>query len=325
MSHIKNVAIIGATATAGKYVVEELLRLGRHTVTAITREDSKAVMPEGVKVAKVDYDDHASIVAALQGQEVLMINLSVMAPRDLQSKIIQAAADANVPWIIPNEWTLDQDHPKFTDEALHGQAIRAGREQIEKLGKSSWIGVTSSFWYEFSLATPFYGFDLVNRSVTFFDDGNTPINTTTLPQCGRALAHLLSLKIEPEDDSDKSVTLSTYKNKAIYISSFCINQQEMFESVLRVTKTKKDDWKINFEDSKERYNKAMEALQRGDRAAFGVAMYTRVFFPDARGAYEKAGKLDNELLGLPKENVDDFSKLAFDKATAGLPAYGEHA
>lgn len=59
----------------------------------------------------------------------------------------------------------------------------ATRKLIEEVGKSSYIGLSTGFWYEWSLAiAPAYGFDFANRSITFFDDGRTKISTSTWPQ-----------------------------------------------------------------------------------------------------------------------------------------------
>jgi uncharacterized protein YbjT (DUF2867 family) len=83
-------------------MTKELLATGKHTVTAITRPDSKSQLPEGVKIAKVDYENPQTIVEALKGQDALIITLSVFAHAE-QDKLIEAAADAGVPWVIPNE------------------------------------------------------------------------------------------------------------------------------------------------------------------------------------------------------------------------------
>lgn len=87
-------------------MAKSLLGTGRHTVTAITRADSSSKLPDGVKVAKVDYDDDQSLVDALRGHDALVITLSVFAPKDTEDKLIKAAADANVPWVLPNEWCV---------------------------------------------------------------------------------------------------------------------------------------------------------------------------------------------------------------------------
>jgi uncharacterized protein YbjT (DUF2867 family) len=82
-------------------MAEALVAGGKHTVTAITRHESKSPMPSGVQVAKVDYDDHESLVAALKGQDALIITLGVTAPHDQQRRLLRAAAEAKVPWVLP--------------------------------------------------------------------------------------------------------------------------------------------------------------------------------------------------------------------------------
>lgn len=68
----------------GSWLAKELVKTGKHTVTAITRIDSVTEMPEGVIAAKVDYDDEVSVINALQDQQILIITLSVMVSQDIQ-------------------------------------------------------------------------------------------------------------------------------------------------------------------------------------------------------------------------------------------------
>ncbi len=56
----------------GKHIVKELLKGGKHEVTAVTRGEPE--LPNGVKVAKVSYDDPASLTTALEGQDVLIVS-----------------------------------------------------------------------------------------------------------------------------------------------------------------------------------------------------------------------------------------------------------
>ena len=59
----------------------------------------------------------------------------------------------------------------------------ATRKAIADLGKSSYVAVSTGFWYEWSLAIPAgYGFDFANRAVTLFDEGEAKISTSTWPQ-----------------------------------------------------------------------------------------------------------------------------------------------
>ena len=78
-------------------MTKSLLDTGKHNVTAITRPDSKSTLPDGVHVKKVDYEDHSSIVDALRGQDALIITMSIFAGDEQQDKLLQAAADADVP------------------------------------------------------------------------------------------------------------------------------------------------------------------------------------------------------------------------------------
>ncbi|KAL9605860.1 MAG: hypothetical protein Q9179_000970 [Wetmoreana sp. 5 TL-2023] len=127
-----------------------------------------------------------------------------------------------------------------------------------------------------------YGFDFKKRSLILFDGGEVAINTSTSPQCGPAIANLLSLKELPDDETDGSPTLSQFRNGSIYISSFRVSQRDMFESVKRVTGTTDTDSKIT---------------------------YGRMFFPTGDGDYQSSLGLHNDLLGLPAEDLDEFTAI----------------
>lgn len=129
-NYIKNVAIVGAGGNSGKYMTEALLKGGKHTVTAITRSGSQSVLPDGVTVKEVDYSKHDTLVQALKGQDALVITLGGFAPKEVQDSLIDAAGEAGVPWIFPNEWSPDTAHeglvkdvamfaPKGTIQLIH--------------------------------------------------------------------------------------------------------------------------------------------------------------------------------------------------------------
>ncbi|KAI0602444.1 CipA protein [Biscogniauxia sp. FL1348] len=320
-NHIRKVAVVGATGTVGKFIVEALLKLGKHEVTAITRADSNAIIPSGVKSAKVDYEDHSSLVNALQGQDALVITMSVKAPKETQYKLARAAAEANVPYVLPNEWGVDSSKMPFGQDVLMGPDHVAICKEIEALGKSSWISVVTGFWYEYSIAVGpnAYGFDYKNHTVTFIDDGETKINTITWQQSGRAAANLLALPITPEKPGAPS--LSGYKNKHIYATSFLLSQKDMFASILRVSGEKESDWRINYEESTKRYEEAKKQLFGGDRTGFQKLLYTRTFYKDGAGNFEARESLQNEALGLPKEDLDECTKFAIGLAEQGI-TYG---
>ncbi|KAF1993555.1 NAD(P)-binding protein [Amniculicola lignicola CBS 123094] len=318
-NHIKNIAIVGGGGQIGTWIVDALLQKGTFNVTAVSREGSTNTPAKGVHIASINYDDHSSIVSALKGQDALIITMSVRAPPDQQQKLIRAAAEAGVPWVLPNEFGGDGTNEKVGKDIMIYEPKKKDRELIESLGVSDWIGITCSFWYEYSLSGPGpYGIDIANGEVVWFDDGNQKLNTSTWPQTGRAVASLLSLPVFPEDENDKALTISSYKQKFVYISSFGVTQHEMFDSVKRVTGTDDSAWAFSSVPSKQRFEENKAKMIAGDRMGFLYMLYTRVFFPGEDAAYyENTHELDNEKLGLPKEDLDTFTKKAVELSERG--------
>lgn len=107
--------------------------------------------------------------------------MAITAPPEQQSKLIEAAAAIEVPWVLPDEWGIDGENWELGKDTLLGEMKTKYRAHIEKFGKSSWIGIACSFWYEYSLSNgkDMYGFDFKSRAVTFIDEGTTRINTST--------------------------------------------------------------------------------------------------------------------------------------------------
>ena len=294
-------------------MAKSLLESGRFNITAITRPESTSELPPSIKVAKASNDDHDALVSALRGQDILLITLSVTAPPDTESKLIRAAAGAGVPWVMPNHWGCDILEDVAKDVPGFGKVGQAHRD-IAAAGVSSFLSLATGFWYEWSLAIPpSFGFDFPSKSATFFDDGETAISISTWPQVGRAVTALLSLPIKPQDENTERC-LEHFKNQIVYVNSFTISQKDMFESVLRVTGDKPEDWTINKEPARERYASAMEALQSGDRMAYVRMMYTRLFYDDGCGDFEARRGVSNEILELPKEDLDEATARAIERA-----------
>ena len=249
-------------------MAEALVATGKHNVYALTRAESTSEIPPGVHSLPSTTMTPTSLVSALKSHKIqfLIITVSVMAPRDTQSKLITAAANAGVPYVMPNWYGSDYTNEKLGNDVKLGLTAKAVVNEIEKLGVSKWILLACSFWYEFNLAGGEirYGFDFHGKHVTFYDDGNTKIITTTWDQCGRAIAALLSLPEFPVDENDQALTtLSQFANGTVYISSFVISQKDMFESVKRVTHTTDKDWDISYEKSEKRYQEGNRGFVQG--------------------------------------------------------------
>ncbi|KAI4744583.1 NAD(P)-binding protein [Aureobasidium sp. EXF-12298] len=312
-SPIKKVAIVGATGNMGKHTIAELQKSNKHSITALTRKGSSISLSSSINVLEVDYDSIENLTSALDGQDLLMITLAVDTPPHIHPNLVSAAAAAGVKYVIPNAYGFDFTNPAINADIPVGHLAQEYFSTIESHGMIH-FSLVCGFWYEWSLGIPWcYGIDLLHRKAIFYDDGNTKMNTSTWEQCGRAIAALVSMS---EQELDK------YKNRSLYVSSFRVTQREMLDSVHRVLGTEDQDWEISFEDTKQRYQKAIKDMQDGDRTGFGRAMYARVFYPDGSGDYESSKGLDNEGLHLPQEDLDEATKRTVEMVNSGWNPFG---
>ncbi|KAE8552238.1 hypothetical protein TMatcc_002255 [Talaromyces marneffei ATCC 18224] len=299
-NYVGKIALVGAGGRIGKHITHSILSTGKHIVTALTRPDSNPILPSGVTVIKVDYNNHDSLVNALKDQDVLIITLNITAPPEIQHNLIDAAAAAGVAWILPNEFGGDP------------------------LG-CNYVGLACGFWYEFSLGggPNRFGFDFDKRSLVIMDDGKTRISTSTMPLVGQAVAALLSLPISPyaHQDDKSAASLADFQNGTVYISSFTLSQQDILQSVLRVTGTNLEDWKLPHTTAKDRWKSGQDMFKAGNMVGLVRLSYSRAFFPDdpeifemstGRSSSNTGGGLDNEVLGLSQENLDEFTKIGID-------------
>ncbi|RDW58823.1 hypothetical protein BP6252_13299 [Coleophoma cylindrospora] len=325
-NRIERVAIVGAGGRIGSVLATALLKTGKHTVTALTRQGSNSELPPGVNVAAINYNDESSIVAALKGQQFLIITLAGFAPPDTHSKLVQAAAKAGVPRIMPNIFSTDDSNAALVSDDPLSADIKGITTSIAAAGLS-YTYLVCSLWYEFSLAMgPLWlGFDFANKKLTLYDDGTTKVNLTTWELCGRAVAALLSLKELPEDANDTSPTIDSWRNQPLVISSFLISQLDIFESWKRISGDQDSDWTIEKVPSKERYQQGMEAMKNAQdpmSARMGAAMasFVRLYYPNGGGDYESTRGLDNDKLGLPKEDLDEATAVAKQMVDDGYAA-----
>lgn len=193
--------------------------------------------------------------------------------------------------------------------------------ELDLGGKMKWIAMSCGFWYQWSLAIgpQAFGFDIAGKKVVFYDDGSYKIPVATWDQCGRALASLLSLPISSDGISGdkKEVVLENWKNTQLYISSFKVSQRDMLESLHRVLGTTDEDWEIKYEDSEKRYTQGMEDMKSGNPMGFVRAMYSRVFYPNGDADFIASPGTANEVLGLPKEDLDAATKDAVEMVERG--------
>ncbi|KAI1734530.1 hypothetical protein F4680DRAFT_437824 [Xylaria scruposa] len=214
---------------------------------------------------------------------------------------------------MPNTYGADITNENLVKDDIYHQGAVAKVKEIESLGINH-IAMACGFWYEWSLALGenFFGIDIKSKKAILFDDGDTKISASTFRQCGRAFAALLSLPERCETPS-----LSDWKNVPLRFASFRVSQKDILASVQRAQGTSGEDWHIISEPSSTRVADGLACLQKGDSTGFVKAMYSRAFYPSGDGDYERRHGIVNEILGLPKEELDDITKDVVRKVESG--------
>jgi hypothetical protein len=187
-------------------------------------------------------------------------------------------------------------------------------EHVEKTPGVDYIALVCGFWYEFSLAMgePWLGFRIRERSVTMYDDGAKKVSMSTWDACGRAVAGLLSLPVEA-GGAASGVGLEKWRNDGVYVSSFLVSQRDVLESLHRVLGTTDEDWTIRYEPVAKRMEDGRKEFAEGKMLGFAKALYAGVF-ASKESDYETGQELDNEKLGLEKEDLDEATKRAVQMA-----------
>lgn len=249
-----------------------------------------------------------------------------------QTKLIDAAAQAGVKWILPTEYAGDGMNGELVDAVPLFHPKRNARKQVEELAKThkglKWVGVATNPWMEFvclfdlstasdyidtepneltdppyqSMQRGLFGFDAANKTATLYPDSGR-FNSTTLPQAGRAIANLLSLPIT--NTSNPRASLSHYANNFAYVSSFLVSQASLFGALQRATGTKESDWMVKHSTIEDWMQGCREGMKKGDMRAGAGLTYAHYMGDGKGGNYEEKAKEDREVLGLQEENLDE--------------------
>ncbi|KAK4959733.1 hypothetical protein LTR10_002620 [Elasticomyces elasticus] len=235
--------------------------------------------------------------------------MNAMQPVETSLKLIDAAAATGVRYIVPNELVSKREQVQLGKDLMLAEGqIKVCEHIMSKHLKQ--IGVGCDFWYEHSLAgtETRFGFDFAKRTVTFYDEGDTKITTSTWTQTGRALAHVLALPLT----SEAGLSIAQLENSQVLITSHYVSQRKMLDSILRVTGYQESQWTISHDGAKARFGRGMSMMQQGNFHGFEIAIYSRAFFPDDSMNHE--AKVMNAVLDLPKEDLDASTRTAISMA-----------
>ncbi|KAL7896364.1 hypothetical protein HDV63DRAFT_247648 [Trichoderma sp. SZMC 28014] len=288
---LKNVALIGASGSVGKVVVDAFHNDKRFNVTVLRRASSSATYPSEFKVVDVDYDSLESLTAALAGQDAVVSTINSAAPVDTQKKFVDAAVAAGVKRFVPSEFGCDLDNALARTLPVFAPKV-AIQDYLKEKAQSS------PLTYTFAYSGPFLDWGLehqlllktVDGKPQLFDGGNSVFSTTSLDTVAAAVLAILS---KPEET----------KNRGVRFQSAAVSQVELLALAKEVAPERKfETEEVSIDELTRR---ADERLKKGllDQETFIPYLVRAIMDPSYGSKFEN---LDNELLGLKQVTQADI-------------------
>ena len=296
---IKSVMVLGASGSVGPPVVDALLASG-FSVSALTRESSKATFVEGVTVVRTDYSPE-SLEKAFQGQDAVVSTIATFSTQE-QIKIIDAAIAVKVRRFLPSEFGIDTSYPEIVD-AIPPARAKYDTVQYLKFKENtglSWTGVIVGGFFDWALPIGAIGINTSARTATVLDGGDKPHEVTNLTQIGRAVAAVLS-----------SAHFEETANQYVYVNSFTVTQNQIIQMAEKVTGSEftvthikgQDLWKDGMEKGK---TGEFETVGGGRYLVGSVQMImSEIYNRSGFNHFSQDRGLWNERLGLPKEDLEE--------------------
>lgn len=135
------------------------------------------------------------------------------------------------------------------------------------------------------LKNGFLAFDLKAHTATIYNGGDSPVSHTTLSSIGAATAAVLR-------NPGKTT------NKNIYVNSYRVTQNEILAALEKATGEK---WKTTAANAQELQKEGGEKVSKGDYSGFPALIVGTIYSGEKALDYPTLKGLDNEELGLPKE------------------------
>jgi hypothetical protein len=135
----------------------------------------------------------------------------------------------------------------------------------------------------------FMGFDLKGHKATIFNHGNDTWSTSTQATIGLAVKNAMLIP-------DKTA------NKYMFIDSFTVSQNQVLESLEKITDKK---WEVIHADAEEEKRKGFEKMSSGDFSG-AMSLIRYINCVDGHGGnYIEYEESADELLSLPNQTLEE--------------------
>ncbi|KAB5582953.1 hypothetical protein GE09DRAFT_286440 [Coniochaeta sp. 2T2.1] len=297
---IETVAVACATGLMSTPILSALLA-SNFNVTILTRQDSTATFPPEVKVIRVDYTSHSSLVSALKGIDAVASALTHLAIAPSESALIDAAVEAGVRRFLPSEYGSDTTNPVAATFPLYAGKV-ASTKKLEGLAAANpgftWTSVVTGPLLGWIAAQAF--FNPREKTAKLYDGGGREFSVATREVIGKAVVGVLTHAEETKNRVVKVHAATTTLKKLLGYEQKVLGEEGWTVETPRV------------EDS-------LASAWAGVKA--GKFDFPTIFgFIVAASQGEGYGRLlegtDNELLGIPTLSEEEVQQFV-EKAVGG--------
>ncbi|KAF4626471.1 hypothetical protein G7Y89_g11690 [Cudoniella acicularis] len=285
-----------ASGRLGPWILKALQADPTFDITVVTRYTSAAEFPPNTKVVKVtDGYPIAEMIEVFKGQDAVILSLGYAAEH-LHASLAEASIKAGVKRLIASVWggnDTNKEAPKIFPIAAGKAKLFRELRAMETPGWS-WTAICNGLFFDFCVTMGFFRcFDPEAHTAQIWDSGNVKFSGTNMATIGLSVAKTLA---KPEETA----------NRSVYISSFECSMNDILESYKKATGV--SNWDIVHVNSDVQIKKATEAMisGSGDRMVAMGNLALASLAKEGMGAdFAAEGLLDNDLLGIPRETVDE--------------------
>ncbi|KAK9235016.1 hypothetical protein V1525DRAFT_411243 [Lipomyces kononenkoae] len=293
-SQLKNIAIIGASGSVGKVILDAFVGASQFNVTVLSRSTSSATFPAGFTVRKSDFSEQ-DLVSAFKGQDAVISVVGLGGFTD-QKKFIDAAVSAGVKRFIPSEFSANTLSPAVLQLLPVFEQKKEVLEYLKTKEASglTWTAIWTALFFDWCLNNGFLGFEIATRTATIWDGGNNVFTLTNADQLRRAVIAVLERPAQTA-------------NRNLYIASVETSQKELLAALEEATSSK---WTVTDTTTDKQVSEGLEKLGKGDMT--GALILVRATSlgntPNLRANYVRDEQLANDILGLKLESVEETVK-----------------
>jgi hypothetical protein len=145
-----------------------------------------------------------------------------------------------------------------------------------------------------------FGFDPEKHTATLYDNGAVKFDSINITSLGTVVSAILT---RPDE----------FQNRYVYVSDFTISQNDIFEALLKTTKTTREEWTITHRTTDELKKEGLEKIGNGNFVGALDLIFAAVFKAGLGSEFSSTRKLDNEAVGLKRADLMESTRAVIER------------